>query len=147
MINTLTQIAPRVGMVAFVGAPRYGSPLLVEMPTQRLGIDSSGAEYIYQRRPDTRCLHRLTWTSGTRTMLDALLAFYQIAQGCKYDFTWTDHLGNNHLARFPLEQIRYKRTGLDRYNITIGLEEQIRMALVDESGTTLIDENGNVLTW
>ena len=80
-------------------------------------------------------------------LLDALLSFHQISQGCKYDFTWTDHEGGNHLARFPREQIKWKQTGPDRYTIGIGLEEQIRMALVDENGTTLIDENGNVLTW
>lgn len=80
-------------------------------------------------------------------VLTNLLQFHQIAQGCKYDFTWTDHLGGDHLARFPLEQIQWKQTGPDSYAVTFGLEEPYRIDLIDETGTVLIDENGNTLTW
>ena len=146
-MNSLAQISPRTGTVAFGQAPRYGAPQLVEMPGQCLGRDSSGNAYVYQRRADTRCLHRLQFQNISAAVLDDLIAFQQTAQGCKYDFTWTDHQGGTHLVRFPRERLSYKETAPDLYTIGIGLEESIRMALIDETGTVLIDENGNVLTW
>lgn len=146
-MNSLTQNLPRTGEVVFVSAPQYGEPQLVGTPTRRLGRDSSGDEYIYQRRSDTRCIHRLSWQSATRAMLDDLLLFHQLAEGARHDITWADHLGNCHVVKFPREPISFQQTGYDRYSIKIGLLEQIRMALIDENGLTLIDENGEIITY
>ena len=147
MVNTLDHTLPRIGTVIFASAPVYGVPKLVEMPSQRQGRDSSSGVYIYQSRADTRCLHRLTWKNGTAAIVQNLLLFQQMANGCKHDFIWTDHQDNNRLVRFPKEPLTWHQTGPDRYTITIGLEENILMALVDENGTILIDETGDVLTW
>jgi len=125
-MNTLTHIMPRGGVVTFPSAPKYGTALLVEMPTQRHGRDSAGLEYVYQRRADkTRNVHRLSWQNITKTVLDALLLFYQTAQGTKHTFIWIDHLADMHSVYFSSEQINWKQTGPDRYNVVIALEEPL----------------------
>lgn len=146
-MNTLTHMYPRSGTVAFATAPKYASPLLVELPAQALGRDSTGAEFIYRRGAGTRCLHRLSWDNASEDTVTDLLRFHQVAQGCRHSFIWIDHLGGEHAAWFPREQIAWKQTGPDRYSISIGLEETIGLALIDENGQTLLDENGNVITW
>ncbi len=146
-MNTLTHILPRSGSVTFGTAPKYGQPALVEKPAQRAGWDSDGNAYCYRGKEVPRCLHRLSWSGLRKATLDALLEFNLVAQGCRYNFVWQDHEGIGHAVNFTREQIRWKQTGPDQYNVSIGLEETIGLALIDENKQTLLDESGNEITW
>ena len=79
--------------------------------------------------------------------MQSLVTFHQTANGCKHECIWSDHLGKDHTVTFSKEPLVWHQSGPARYTVTIGLEENILMVLVDENGTTLIDENGDVLTW
>lgn len=146
-MNTLTHTQPRSGSISLGSAPRYGQPELSEQPSQRSGFDSSGDFYCYGGNKTPRVVHRLAWSNFNKTRLDDLLRFHQEAQGCKHLIVWVDYLGVGHAVNFLREQIHWKQTGPDRYQVTIGLEESIALTLIDENDNILIDENNNELTW
>lgn len=114
------------------------------------GFDSLGQQYIYDKSNLVRTAQAVVYPRITDAILTALRSFItDTVRGSKVKFTWYDHNGTAHTARFKTPDIAAQQIGPDRHRIELALEIDavVNFPAVVDFDTAKNARTGSVPVW